>query len=207
MILPDNQRARDQAAAVIKRGGIVAFRTDTFYGLGVDPFNHAALHRLKELKGREDAKPILVLIADAQEVDRFISPRSELFDRVCEEFWPGPLTLVGQARQELAEELTARSGTIGIRLPDHADVRELVRACGGALTATSANVAGQPPARTAPEVETYFADRVDLIIDGGAVSITEPSTVLYVTGAEPRLIREGAVTIKELEETLNLVSL
>jgi L-threonylcarbamoyladenylate synthase len=204
MISPDTQPARDQAAEMIRGGGLVAFRTDTFYGLGVDPFNQAALQKLRELKGREETKPILVLIADANEVGRFISQRSEIFDRLCESFWPGPLTLIGEARNELPQELTAGTGTIGVRLPDDANVRELVRVCGGGLTATSANAAGQPPARTAQEVATYFTNGIDLIIDGGAVSVTKPSTVLDVTGKRPRLIREGAVTRSELELTLNI---
>ena len=204
MVVPNTQPARDQAAAVIRRGGILAFRTDTFYGLGVDPFNQTALQRLREVKGRNEANPILVLIADIHEIGRFISQRSDLFDRICETYWPGPLTLVSNARSELPDELTAGTRTIGIRLPDDAEVRNLVRACGGALTGTSANISRQPPARTAKEVATYFTDGIDLIIDGGAVSVTNPSTVLDVTGAKPRLIREGAVTKNELEAKMHL---
>src|SRR2546428_9678367 len=156
MILKDNQQTRAQAAAIIVRGGVVAFRTDTFYGLGADPFNRHAVHRIRQLKSREENKPILILIADASDVDRFIAERSALFDRVCQRYWPGPLTLVGKAQLELPRELTAGTGTIGVRLPDDADVRDLLRTCGGALTATSANLSAQPPARTAQEVESYF---------------------------------------------------
>lgn len=186
------------AAEIIRRGGLIAFRTDTFYGLGVDPFNQAALRALIKLKGREEGKPILVLIADSDQVDRFISLRSSLFNRVAERYWPGPLTLVGQARPDLPEELTVRTGTIGVRLPNDARVREFLRACGGALTATSANVSGQPAARTAREVEGYFPNGVDLIVDGGDVGEVAASTVLDVSGAEPRLIREGAISKAEL---------
>jgi L-threonylcarbamoyladenylate synthase len=197
----NSQQLNTQAAAIITRGGIIAFRTDTFYGLGVDPFNQAALQALRELKGREEAKPILVLIADPDDVDRFISQRSALFDRVSKSHWPGPLTLVSQARKELPDQLTAGTGTIGIRLPDDKTVRELIRACGGALTATSANPAGQPPSRTAAGVATYFPDGIDLIINGGEVGDVQPSTLLDVCGLEPRLIREGAITKTELMKT------
>ena len=200
MILPDNQQTRFQAAAIIARGGVIAFRTDTFYGLGADPFNQTAVRAIRELKGREESKPILILIADVGDVDRFIAERSALFDRVCERHWPGPLTLIGNARPELPEELTARTGTIGIRLPDGANVRELLRACGGALTATSANVSGQPPARTAKEVKASFPTGIELIIDGGEATATEPSTVLDLSRSEPRLIREGAIRMKELQD-------
>src|SRR6266700_728735 len=206
MIIPDNQRARDQAATIIQRGGIIAFRTDTFYGLGVDPFNAVAVQGLRELKGREEAKPILVLISDLKDVDLFISDRAGLFDRVSERFWPGPLTLVGRARDELADALTAGTETIGVRLPADDAARDLIRVCSGALTGTSANLSGLPPARTAQEVETYFPTRVDLIIDGGEVLVIEPSSVLDLSGAAPRLIREGAVTRKELLRVFATVS-
>src|SRR5207245_4562369 len=115
-----------------------------------------------------------------------------------------PLTLVGKARGELTEELTAGSGTIGVRLPDDAGVRDFVRVCGGALTATSANLSSQPPARTAQEVESYFPTGIDLTIDGGAATVSQPSTVLDLSGEQPQLIREGAVKLGELEESLGL---
>lgn len=203
MIGKDAQQLNTQAATIIHRGGIIAFRTDTFYGLGVDPLNQAALQTLRELKGREEAKPILILIADPDDVDRFIAQRSPLFDRVAKRYWPGPLTLVGKARKELPDELTARTGTIGIRFPGDKRVRDLVSACGGALTATSANPSGQPPSRTAAEVATYFPGGIDMIIDGGEVRVTEPSTVLDLSDAEPRLIREGAITKADLMKTLS----
>jgi L-threonylcarbamoyladenylate synthase len=204
MILPDNEQTRQRAAAIIARGGVIAFRTDTFYALGADPFNRHAVLRIRQLKSREEDKPILILIADASDVDRFIAERSALFDRVCKRHWPGPLTLVGKARVELPEELTAGSGTIGVRLPDDADVCDLVRDCGGALTATSANLSGCPAACTAQEVESYFPTGIDLIIDGGEVTITQSSTVLDLSGEEPRLIREGAIKWGDLEESLGL---
>jgi L-threonylcarbamoyladenylate synthase len=205
MILKDNRETRARAAAIIRAGGIVAFRTDTFYGLGADPFNRDALNKLLALKGREDGKPILLVIGDASEVTRFNARGGKLFDAVSARYWPGALTLVVGARPELPVELTAGTGTIGLRLPDDEDVRELVRACGGALTATSANRAGEPPARTAIEVERAFPHGLGLIIDGGAARTQEPSTVLDVSGDEARLIREGAISWTELRETIREV--
>lgn len=192
MMVPDNRESRIQAACIIASGGLIAFRTDTFYGLGADPFNRDAIVRIRELKGREDDKPILLLVSDEKEVDRFIE-QSEFFKLIARGHWPAPLTLIGVARAEVPIELTAGTKSLGVRLPDDDDVRSLVRACGGALTATSANVSGQPPARTAKEVENYFPSGIDLIIDGGEVTATQPSTVLDLSTREPRLIREGAV--------------
>ena len=199
MIQEDNEQTRIKAAEIIASGGVIAFRTDTFYGLGADPFNSNAVARIRELKGREDDKPILLLISDADEVDRFIE-QSGFFKMVAVGHWPAPLTLVGVARPEVPIELTAGTHSLGVRLPDDEEVRTLVRVCGGALTATSANLSGQPPARTAQEVQNYFPQGIDLIIDGGEVTATEPSTVLDLSGSEVRLVREGAVTREELEE-------
>lgn len=191
---------------MIAAGGVLAFRTDTFYGLGADPFNRGALRRLNDLKGR-DGKPILVVISDETVAERFIARRSELFAAVARRHWPGALTLVAEAKPDVPEELTAGSGTVGLRLPDDEDVRSFVRAAGGALTATSANTAGEPPARSAAEVARAFPSGLDLIVDGGPSRGDKPSTVLALDGHEPRLIREGAVSRSELEETFRALGL
>ena len=172
---------------------MIAFRTDTFYGLGADPFNATAVARIKALKGREENKPILLLLADASVADRFIADRSKQFEEVARKFWPGPLTIVGRAVANLPSEITAGTGTVGVRVPADSEVRDLVRACGGALTATSANPSGREPARSAPEVRDYFPEGIDLVIDSGEVTATEPSTVLDVTTIPPRVVRQGAV--------------
>ncbi|MEA2173439.1 MAG: L-threonylcarbamoyladenylate synthase [Blastocatellia bacterium] len=202
MLLPYDEKTRELAARTIAAGGVLAFRTDTFYGLGADPFNPLALRKIYALKGREDGKPLLVIISDAAITERLMAAQSKLFEAVAARHWPGPITLVGQARQEIPEELTAGTGTIGVRLPDDEPVREFVRAMGGALTATSANPSGTSPARTALEVEDYFPNGLDLIIDTGPAPGGLPSTVLDASGPTARLIREGAVSREELGETL-----
>jgi L-threonylcarbamoyladenylate synthase len=190
------------AAEIIARGGVIAFRTDTFYGLGADPLNRRAVQKIRELKGREDAKPILILVSDLSDIDRFLIHQSSLFQTIANRFWPGPLTLIGVARENFPEELTAGTGTIGVRLPDDESVRALVRVCGGALTATSANASGEPPARTAQDVQNYFPEGLDLIVDGGEVTATQASTVLDLSGSEANLIREGAITREDLADVL-----
>lgn len=190
---------------MVASGGIVAFRTDTFYGLGVDPFNAGALHTLNELKGRE-GKPVLVLVADERDAWRFLlDEETELFRALAARFWPGALTLVAEARPEVPELLTAGTGTVGVRLPADADARAIVRACGGALTATSANPAGRPPARTASEVAAYFSGSLGLVLDGGESRTDRPSTVLDIRGPAPRLIREGMVMVNEIKEALKIL--
>jgi len=202
MILWDSPATRRDAVSIVGGGGLIAFRTDTFYGLGVDPLNPEAVNRLVQLKGREANKPILLLISDPDLVERFWVDKSANFERLARRFWPGPLTIVDLAVVDLPDDLTAGSGSIGLRLPNNRDLRSLIRDCGGALTATSANKSGSPPARTAQEVQAYFPFGVDLIIDSGQVTATEPSTVVDLTGERWRMIREGAVKRADLEAQL-----
>jgi L-threonylcarbamoyladenylate synthase len=116
-----------------------------------------------------------------------------IFEKASRFFWPGPITLVTRANPAVPVEITAGTGTIGIRLPADSTVRDLVRQCGGVLTATSANLAGQPPATSATEVLDQFDQLLDLVVDGGEVTVNEPSTVLDITTYPVRLIREGAI--------------
>jgi L-threonylcarbamoyladenylate synthase len=202
LIYPNSREARELAARAVAAGGAVAFRTDTFYGLGVDPFDEGALRRLNALKGR-DAVPILVVVSDDEEAGRLVAERTAAFNLLSARYWPGPLTLVAAARPGTPELLTAGTGTVGVRLPDDGEVRETVRACGGILTATSANPSGRRPARSAAAVAEYFPVGLELIIDGGDARAESPSTVLDVTGTTPRLIREGVISRRELEESLS----
>jgi len=210
LICEDGPESREAAAEVVRAGGVIAFRTDTFYGLGADPLNRDAVRKIRDLKGREDDKPILVLISDLSELSRFTSEpidtdkANSALQKAIQLFWPGPLTLVTRGRADLPTELTAGTETIGLRLPADEQVRTLVRACGGALTATSANLSGQPPAVSAAQVQSYFTEGLDLIVDGGDAVSTEPSTVLEVTGLHPRVIRRGVITEGELAPILGI---
>jgi L-threonylcarbamoyladenylate synthase len=204
VILEDSETTRLQAAALIARGGVIAFRTDTFYGLGADPFNHEAVQRIKQLKGSNN--PILVIISARSAVARFIATPTPTFDLLAKTFWPGPLTLIGQAALALPNEITAGTETVGVRLPVDDRVRALVRACGGALTGTSANPSQREPATTAEMVFSYFDNAIDLIVDGGEVTTDQPSTVLDVCDVEPRLIREGAIAWPAIQTELDKIT-
>ena len=198
MIIPQTTENRKAAQETVARGGVIAFRTDTFYGLGADPFNVSAVRRIKELKGREGDKPILVVISDVDQIDRVIAAQSKTFKTLIEKLWPGPLTIIGAAAAGLSEELTAGTKTLGVRLPNDDEVRALARTCGGALTATSANLSGQPPARTAQEVQDYFERKIDLIVDGGPAKTDQPSTVVEAVTDGVSLVREGVLPWTEI---------
>jgi L-threonylcarbamoyladenylate synthase len=202
MIRTNNSETRRLAAQIITDGGLIAFRTDTFYGVGADPLNAEAVGKIKTLKGREEGKPILVLIADFADAETLLSSKPQAYEVLSKTLWPGPLTIVVPAVASLPVELTADTGTIGVRLPDSEEVRQLVRECGGKLTATSANPSGSEAARAASGVSAYFATGLDLIVDGGEVTATQPSTIIDVTAPVPQLLREGAVSRSEIESVL-----
>ena len=187
--------AVEEAAAVLRADGLIAFPTETFYGLGAAALRPAAVRRIFEVKGRPEGKPLLVLvdsIAMAERLAISVPPRARaLMDR----HWPGPLTLVLRARPEVPTEITAGSGTIGVRLSAHAVARALVTALGGPVTAPSANLSGRPAPTTAAEVAAAFGDALPLVLDGGATPGGQPSTVLDVTVDPPRLIRAGVVEV------------
>jgi L-threonylcarbamoyladenylate synthase len=182
-----------EAAAVLRAGGLVAFPTETFYGLGAVAMEAVAARRVVAVKGRPDGKPLLVLVdspAMVGVVAREISPRArELMAR----HWPGPLTLVLPARPEVPDEVTGGSGTVGVRLSPHPVACGLVRALGAPITAPSANLSGRPAPTTAAAIFADFRDRIELVLDGGATAGGEPSTVLDVTVDPPRVIRAGAL--------------
>ncbi len=187
--------AIDEAAAVLRADGLVAFPTETFYGLGAAALRPGAARRIFEVKGRPAGKPLLVLVDSIAMVEGLattISPRARaLMDR----HWPGPLTLVLPARPEIPAEVTAGTGTMGVRLSAHPVARALVTALGGPVTAPSANPAERAAPTTAARVVAYFGDAVELVLDGGATVGGEPSTVLDVTVDPPRVIRAGAVKV------------
>ena len=204
MILQDTEHGRARAAAEIAQGNVVAFRTDTFYGLGVNPFNPNAVRKLVSLKSRE-RKPVLIVVSETAHVEHLSERRTKLFEDLSARFWPGALTIIERARTNLTHDLTAGTETIGVRLPDDEDVRLFVRSCGGALTATSANTPGAPPARTAAEAAEYFPSL--LTLDGGAARGDQPSSVLDISRA-PRvtLIREGAIKFGVLQKALRVMN-
>jgi len=182
------------AAAVLESGGIVAFPTESFYGLGVAALDAAAVGRLFALKGRPESRPILVLVDDPVRIERFarVTPAArELIAR----HWPGALTLVLPARSIVPPALTADTGTIGVRQPGHAVARALAAALRAPVTAPSANITGDTPPTRVDEVLRVFDGRIELILDGGPTAGGPPSTVLDVTVDPPRVLREGAVRL------------
>jgi len=184
----------ERAAAELRADGLVAFPTETFYGLGAAALQPPAVRRVFAVKGRAEGKPLLVLVDSVAMAERVAATIPAPARALMARHWPGALTLVLPARPEVPVEVTAGSGTIGVRLSAHPVARALVSALGAPITAPSANLADQPPPTTAAGVVAYFGAAA-LVIDGGTTPGGEPSTVLDVTVDPPRLIRAGAVRL------------
>jgi L-threonylcarbamoyladenylate synthase len=187
---------------VIEADGIVALPTDTLYGLAVNPFHPGAVARVFAAKGRAAERALLLIAADVEQIERHIGPLSSQAQSLASAFWPGPLTLLMSAPATLAAGVAGTDGTVGVRVPAHTIARELCRACGVPLTATSANLSGaEAPSRPA-DVERSLSDRIDLLIDAGTTPGGPPSTIVDVSGHLPKLVRAGAISWDEIRERL-----
>ena len=198
--LPLDQAALERAVALLRAGGVVAFPTETYYGLAVDPFNREALRRLFRLKGRPQAKPVLVLVEEAEQIPLLAAHTPPEYEPLMRRFWPGPLTLIFPARPDLPPELTAGTNGIGIRQSPHPAANALLEAFGGPLTATSCNRSGEPPATTAEVAASLFQDeRNDLfhVLDGGPTPGGVGSTIVDLRDGGLRCVREGKIPFVE----------
>lgn len=190
----------DRAVNLIKSGGLIAFPTDTVYGIGVSAFLAGAIERIYQVKGRSALKAIPVLLGDPGIAEQITPPLSRIVKRLSESFWPGPLTLVVPLLPTLPENLSP-TPTIGLRVPDHAFTLALLQKT-GPLAATSANRSGEPSAVTAEQVDSQLGNKVDLILDGGRSPGELASTVVDCTGEKPFLLREGPLAWVDIQAAL-----
>ncbi len=208
LIAVDPRRpSRESLAAAVealRRGGVVAVPTETVYGLAVDPFLPGAVGRLNRLKGKPENAPALLLLADESQLRLVARDLDRRFYELAARFWPGPLTLVVRAAEQLPAEVSGGRGTVAVRIPGLALPRMLAEALGRPITGVSANPHGALPARTAAEVLQAFAEcgELHLVLDGGISPGSRPSTLLDLTEEVPRLLREGAVSSEALRSLL-----
>jgi L-threonylcarbamoyladenylate synthase len=200
MIVPASPDGIAQAAAVLQSGGVVAFPTDTLYGLAADPRRDDAVERLFALKGRRPDAAVPLIAADLEQAMRAGAfSASEL--RLARAFWPGPLSIVVTAHPLVCRAALGGGTTVAIRVPADATARDLAAAFGFPITATSANASGEPPAETADDV-AKDVPAVDLVIDGGRVPGGPPSTIVRLDRNVPRLVRDGAIAWDRVLESL-----
>jgi L-threonylcarbamoyladenylate synthase len=201
-VVPASRQAWAAAANIVGAGGVVAFPTDTVYGVGCNAYNSAAILRIYELKGRSFQKALPLLLSGANQVLSVARGQPQAALTLGAHFWPGALTLVLPKKEQLPDEL-GPGDTIAVRVPDHLDVQRFISLCGGLIAATSANISGDPDATTAEQVRAYFGDEVDLIVDGGPVRGGVPSTVVNCTVSPPSVLRQGAIPGQEIMAALS----
>ena len=184
------------ALEVLQGGGIVAFPTDTVYGLGALAFDNTAIESIYTAKDRPLEKAIPILIADVDDLEKVTANVPSMALLFASRFWPGPLTCIVPKKQTLPLAVSATS-TVAVRIPDHMDARALLRAA-GPMAVTSANISGQPSPSTAEEVYDQLNGRIPLILDGGKTPGGVPSTLVDCTGEKPVILREGPITLAKL---------
>lgn len=195
----EEPRALEQAASAMQHGGIIAFPTDTVYGIGASLAHPATLRRIFEVKGRERQRTLPVLLASPADLFRVTPAVDPDLLALARHFWPGPLTIAVPALTSLPEEVVAGDNSVGVRVPDHSVALTMASRCGGAIAATSANLSGQQPACRAEDIDPDLAEQLDLILDGGLAPCGLASTVVRREGATIFVVREGAVPASTIQ--------
>ena len=201
ILLADHDKSIRRAMEILSKGGLVAFPTDTVYGLGAPAFDGKAVESIYQAKDRPIEKAIPVLIGDDSDLEKISDDIPGAVRKLASRFWPGPLTVIVPKKSTLPETVSATS-TVGVRVPDHPVARALLRLA-GPMAVTSANISGQPSPSTAQEVLDQLNGRIELILDGGRTPGGVPSTLVDCTKGEIKVLREGPIS---LEQILSVIS-
>ncbi len=191
-----------RAGRIIKTGGLVAFPTETVYGLGCDALNAEAAAKVFEAKQRPEFDPLIVHIADLKQLETVIGSLPDLGQRLIDAFWPGPLTLVLPKQPAIPDLITAGLSTVAVRMPNHPVAQSLIREADTPIAAPSANPFGYVSPTTAQHVADGLGNRVDLILDGGPCPVGVESTIVSLAGPQPELLRPGSITIEQLSAVI-----
>jgi len=201
-IVPADAKAVKQAARLLREGGVVAFPTETVYGLGADAFNPRAAARVFEIKNRPHFDPLIVHVSGRKQLRLLCEEPGPEAEKLMDLFWPGPLTLVLPKKESVPDIVTSGLPTVAVRMPAHDTALELIRKAKTPLAAPSANPFSYLSPTTAPHVAAQLGARVDLILDGGPCSVGVESTILDVSGGELVLLRSGGISVEEIEKAL-----
>lgn len=198
----EQEQALMEAGEVIREGGLVAFPTETVYGLGADALNAGASEKIYAAKGRPSDNPLIVHIAELDQVDEIAKDISPVARRIMETFWPGPLTVILQKKDNVPDETTGGLSTVAVRLPSHPVARELIKKSGRMIAAPSANTSGKPSPTLAKHVYDDMNGRIPMILDGGAIGIGIESTIVDMTGEIPVILRPGFISEEKIKEVV-----
>jgi L-threonylcarbamoyladenylate synthase len=204
VISPDIQASITEAVKLLRHDGVMAYPTDTLYGLGGNPLSPIAVARIFEIKGRDASKGLPLLLGDIEDLRKVAPSVPDVVGVLTEAFWPGPLTLIVKKARAVPATVTGGANTVAVRLPAHTVPRALARELGFPIIGTSANVSGGLDPVSAEDVRRELGSRVDGIIDGGPAARGVPSTIVDVTGSRPRIVRRGALSREDIERACGL---
>lgn len=197
----DNEKLKE-VAQIIKNGGVVVFPTDTVYGVGVDGLNSSAIEKLYQVKNRPLNKPICLLVSDMKMIKDIAKDISDIEYKLMKEFFPGPFTIILKKKNIVPDILTANADTVGIRIPDSEIAKKLIELVGGPIATSSANISGQTSGTNIDDIIEDIGEQVDCIIDGGKSKLGIGSTIVKVIDGEPKILRQGSITEKNIIESL-----
>ena len=197
----------NHAAQILRQGGLVAFPTETVYGLGGDGFNPQAAKKIYEAKGRPSDNPLILHISKREELDAIAARIPETAEKLMDAFWPGPMTLIFEKTKAVPYETTGGLDTVAVRMPSHEGARQLIESAGVPVAAPSANTSGRPSPTTAEHVKEDLWGRIDMIIDGGLVGIGVESTIIDVTEETPTILRPGHITKNMIAKVIGTVQM
>jgi L-threonylcarbamoyladenylate synthase len=202
----NSEETLTSAANMLKRGGLVVFPTETVYGLGANVFNEEALKEIFSAKGRPADNPLIVHISDQSEMKLLADNVSDLQQKLMDEFWPGPLTIIFQKKKDISHIVSGGSSTIAVRMPSHPIAQELIRQSSAPIAAPSANISGRPSSTTGEDAYKDLIGKVDMIIDAGQSDIGVESTVIKIEGDNIYILRPGAVTKEMIKKAAQSAS-
>jgi len=192
----------EKVAEVLNAGGIIGYPTETIYGIGCSAFDAKAVERIYQLKGRDRQKAMILVAGDIVQVSELVKSIPSSAEKLIENFWPGPLTIIFETSSRLNEFAFGKSKTVAVRIPACTICLELIRETGFPLVSTSANISGREAGTTAEQVAEAFGDQLDIIIDGGATPESVPSTLVDITRTPARIVRKGAISNLEINTVL-----
>ncbi len=195
-----------EAGRILKEGGLVAFPTETVYGLGADALNEDAAKKIYAAKGRPSDNPLIIHITNMKALEKIVTEIPEKAEKIAEKYWPGPLTMIFNKSEIVPYGTTGGLDTVAVRMPVHEIAREVIDAGGGYIAAPSANTSGRPSPTNAEHVAEDLTGRIDMIVDGGPVQIGVESTILDVTVEPPMILRPGAITKEMMEDVIGEVA-
>ena len=193
----------EYAAGFIRRGDIISAPTDTVYGLSADPFNLSAVERVFKVKGRPDSRALPILVSSVEQAVTMARDLPDVFLKLSQRFWPGPLTLVVEATRRVPLKVTGNTGCVALRWANSRVATALIDAAGGPITGTSANLSGQPSCTNAQDLVKQLGNRLPLILDAGETGGTQASTIVKIEGDEWSILREGDIDYADIEKALN----